>query len=76
MNELSTRHSVQGHTPEVASAGAPEIAPGTTPETMREGVRCIASLDLLGTRGELMIEHHGRFYRLRVTQNDKLILTA
>lgn len=31
---------------------------------------------LLGSRRELVIEHKGREYRLRVTQNGKLILTA
>jgi len=31
---------------------------------------------LLGERGELIIEHDGREYRLRRTQNGKLILTA
>jgi hemin uptake protein HemP len=31
---------------------------------------------LLGTRRELVITHNGREYRLRVTQNGKLILTA
>ncbi len=31
---------------------------------------------LLGERGELIIEHRGREYRLRRTQNGKLILTA
>ena len=31
---------------------------------------------LLGTRKELLITHNGREYRLRVTQNGKLILTA
>jgi len=31
---------------------------------------------LLGQRGELVITHNGREYRLRVTQNGKLILTA
>ncbi|HLU76781.1 MAG TPA: hemin uptake protein HemP [Burkholderiales bacterium] len=31
---------------------------------------------LLGDSGELVIEHAGREYRLRVTQNGKLILTA
>ena len=51
-------------------------APEATPVPTADGVRRIASKELLGTRGELVIEHHGRFYRLRVTQNDKLILTA
>jgi hemin uptake protein HemP len=36
----------------------------------------ISSQSLLGPRGELIIEHDGREYRLRVTQNGKLILTA
>ena len=31
---------------------------------------------LLGSRRELVIVHNGREYRLRLTQNDKLILTA
>jgi hemin uptake protein HemP len=36
----------------------------------------VSSLALLGPRGELIIEHGGREYRLRLTQNGKLILTA
>lgn len=31
---------------------------------------------LLGARRELLILHNGREYRLRLTQNEKLILTA
>ena len=31
---------------------------------------------LLGARRELVITHNGREYRLRITQNGKLILTA
>jgi hemin uptake protein HemP len=31
---------------------------------------------LLGRLGELVIVHNGREYRLRLTQNGKLILTA
>jgi hemin uptake protein HemP len=38
--------------------------------------RRIASRELLGERGELVIEHNGREYRLRLTQSGKLILTA
>jgi len=34
------------------------------------------SNQLLGECGELIIEHDGREYRLRLTQNRKLILTA
>ena len=36
----------------------------------------VSSEALLGPRGELLIEHNGREYRLRLTQNGKLILTA
>ncbi len=36
----------------------------------------VMSKQLLGERGELIIEHDGREYRLRRTQNGKLILTA
>ena len=45
-------------------AGRPETAARTT------------SGALLGTARELIIEHHGREYRLRLTQQGKLILTA
>jgi len=45
-------------------AGVPEAAARTTSEA------------LLGTGRELIIEHHGREYRLRLTQQGKLILTA
>jgi len=41
-----------------------------------ETVQRISSESLLGSRGELLIVHNGREYRLRLTQNDKLILTA
>jgi hemin uptake protein HemP len=36
----------------------------------------ITSRELLGPRGERAILHDGRTYRLRITQNGKLILTA
>jgi hemin uptake protein HemP len=38
--------------------------------------RRVTSGQLLGPKGELVIEHQGREYRLRLTQNGKLILTA
>ena len=46
-------------------------ASGTTVPPAR-----VSSESLLGPRGELLIVHNGREYRLRLTQNDKLILTA
>ncbi|HEY5896103.1 MAG TPA: hemin uptake protein HemP [Burkholderiales bacterium] len=36
----------------------------------------VPSETLLGFRRELVITHNGRDYKLRVTQNGKLILTA
>ena len=36
----------------------------------------VMSQQLLGRKGELIIEHEGREYRLRRTQSGKLILTA
>lgn len=36
----------------------------------------IVSTELLGDGRELVIVHNGREYRLRLTQNGKLILTA
>jgi hemin uptake protein HemP len=43
----------------------PALVPAKVPSEM-----------LLGARKELVISHNGREYRLRVTQNGKLILTA
>jgi hemin uptake protein HemP len=36
----------------------------------------LSSEQLLGPRGEVVIVHNGREYRLRITQNGRLILTA
>ena len=38
--------------------------------------RRVTSAELLGPGKELVIVHNGREYRLRLTQNGKLILTA
>jgi hemin uptake protein HemP len=40
------------------------------------GLRRVRSEELLKGGVEILIDHHGREYRLRVTQNGKLILTA
>ena len=47
-------------------------APGEGPAAPRR----VRSEDLLAGQTELVIEHQGRDYRLRITQNGKLILTA
>ncbi|WP_439595649.1 hemin uptake protein HemP [Falsiroseomonas sp.] len=43
---------------------APPLPPATVPST-----------ELLRGARELLIQHHGDTYRLRLTSNDKLILT-
>ena len=53
--------------------------PATAPEPAAPapgGPRRLRSEELLKGGVEILIEHHGREYRLRVTQNGKLILTA
>ncbi len=36
--------------------------------------RTISSIDLFGGRREIGIEHHGAYYRLKITRQGKLIL--
>jgi hemin uptake protein HemP len=50
-------------------------APNATPPAKDEPRRT-SSQALLGAHRELLILHNGREYRLRLTQNGKLILTA
>jgi hemin uptake protein HemP len=47
-----------------------------TPRKSDEAPQRVSSEKLLGSRGELVILHNGREYRLRLTQSGKLILTA
>ncbi len=54
----------------------PETADLTRIKPDSPGPRKILSQSLLGTGRELVIVHNGKEYRLRVTQNGKLILTA
>jgi len=50
--------------------------PGTPQEARKEAPDRLTSMGLFKGRREIEIEHAGRIYRLRITQNDKLILTA
>ena len=52
------------------------IAGPNEPARSSGGPRRVRSEELLKGGLELLIEHQGREYRLRVTQNGKLILTA
>lgn len=45
------------------------------PVTKAEGVRTIDSRELLGSSQEIVIVHQGQRYRLRLTRQNKLILT-
>ena len=38
-------------------------------------VRTLRAAELFGESRELLLEHNGQTYRLRITANDKLILT-
>ncbi len=51
----------------------PVAGPAARPSPPR--VRETTSLELLGGAEELLIRHHGAVYRLRLTRQDKLILT-
>ncbi|WP_151636775.1 hemin uptake protein HemP [Noviherbaspirillum aerium] len=51
------------------------VASGTDPDAGTRVTR-IKSEDLLQQQREVEIDHHGRIYRLRLTQLNKLILTA
>jgi hemin uptake protein HemP len=51
------------------------VQQGAAPEA-KAAHRRITSAELFAGARELIIEHHGRLYLLRITQNGKLILTA
>lgn len=49
-------------------------SPASGPEKKRPR-RVVTSLELMGNGNELIIEHAGEEYRLRITKQEKLILT-
>lgn len=52
-----------------------EEACGVEERSVSSSVQTISSRALLGERGLLRIEHDGEFYTLRLTRNNRLILT-
>jgi hemin uptake protein HemP len=44
-------------------------------EPRQLGVTCLRSEELFGKQREIMIQHAGSYYRLRLTHSNKLILT-
>lgn len=51
-----------------------ELEPGTA-SRRGGGERTVRARDLLGPERILRIEHEGQVYTLRITRNDRLILT-
>lgn len=49
--------------------------PARTPVTSDKAVKTILASRLLGVAKVMVIEHKGERYALRLTRNDKLILT-
>jgi hemin uptake protein HemP len=54
---------------------SPEPVQSVKPTAFGPALPCVRSEDLLGKDREIMIEHGGVYYRLRVTRANKLILT-
>ncbi|MEW6613253.1 MAG: hemin uptake protein HemP [Pseudomonadota bacterium] len=44
-------------------------------EQAQQGPPCLSTSELFHAARELVIEHQGELYRLRITRNGKLILT-
>jgi hemin uptake protein HemP len=52
------------------------VQPNKSPHPIALAPRKVQSEALLGEAKDLLIVHNGREYRLRLTRNGKLILTA
>lgn len=67
--------------PPMGGAGGRDVAnrsetgaPGASAEAGK-GVRRVRASEVLGPRGIVQIEHEGEVYTLRLTRNNRLILT-
>lgn len=49
--------------------------PGSEDEEAAKPPRRVRASEVLGPRGILLIEHEGEIYTLRLTRNNRLILT-
>jgi len=77
INNANTNHSQQVqnmHTQKMNTA--PPAPAAETGFSGASAVRRITSENLLQDKREVEIEHGGKIYRLRITQLNKLILTA
>jgi len=55
---------------------SPALAGSHGIDPLKRRSRRITSAELFSGTREIVIEHDGRLYQLRITQNGKLILTA
>jgi len=69
-------HNLKSPAPTSAAALPAATLNAVPPGAAVQLVRRISSASLMQERREVEIEHAGRIYRLRVTQLNKLILTA
>ena len=66
---------MSAHLPtEAGTPAASEDRNQNAPDAPSDRVRAVASEDLFQGQRELLIEHAGETYRLRLTRNGKLIL--
>lgn len=71
---MTTNDAIHQHA-DLTNSTAAARATAATNQTPKEIPR-ITSGDLMQQKRELEIDHAGRIYRLRITQLNKLILTA
>ena len=69
------RMSAGGPPPEQDRRNDVQEDPCVEERSVSSSVQTISSRNLLGERGLLRIEHDGEFYTLRLTRNNRLILT-
>ena len=61
--------------PPKPSSGHPDAGSPNRPSGHVASVPCLRSEELFGRTREILIEHGGAYYRLRLTHSNKLILT-
>ncbi|WP_342119694.1 hemin uptake protein HemP [Pseudoduganella sp. OTU4001] len=61
---------------QTSAALKPDAAPAPAAPQASQPVRRFTTAGLMQDQREVEIEHAGRIYRLRITQLNKLILTA
>jgi len=66
---------VSGHNPEDEEQTEMEVQQERMESEHAEAIRTVGARELLGGRGILRIEHGGEVYTLRLTRNNRLILT-